>query len=143
MGETLTKAIDIQNEHKAKQAEHFEISEPRRVQSNDRQKKQKLKKYKSCWKMTSGTAVCVLMPLAIYVTDVIITVNVLESSKYKERIHAYINDHDDKDNMPLPKPETFADFNYTLKETLFAELMKASDIHRKRLLDNKAMRAGF
>ena len=80
-----------------------------------------LTKLKNFVKMWFGVLVCVILPIAVYVVDIIITTKVIESKGYK---HAMVHWQDDtnKNNKPIPKMNTFGFDDYTLKETWFFEV---------------------
>ena len=80
-----------------------------------------LTKVKNFVKMWFGVLVCVILPIAVYVVDIIITTKVIESKGYK---HAMVHWQDDtnKNNKPIPKMNTFGFDDYTLKETWFFEV---------------------
>ena len=65
--------------------------------------------------------VCVILPIGVYVVDIIITTKVIESKGYK---HAMVHWQDDtnKNNKPIPKMNTFGLDDYQLKETWFFEV---------------------
>ena len=71
--------------------------------------------------MWFGVLVCVILPIAVYVVDIIITTKVIESKGYK---HAMVHWQDDtnKNNKPIPKMNTFGFDDYQLKETWFFEV---------------------
>ena len=73
--------------------------------------------------MWFGVLVCVILPIAVYVVDIIITTKVIESKGYK---HAMVHWQDDtnKNNKPIPKMNTFGFDDYQLKETWFFEVCK-------------------
>ena len=62
-----------------------------------------------------------ILPIAVYVVDIIITTKVIESKGYK---HAMVHWQDDtnKNNKPIPKMNTFGFDDYQLKETWFFEV---------------------
>jgi len=105
---TLTKTTDFENAQKVardqKPTAFDGIMEPgekaRRpsVQNTWARKKQRLK---SMWKLWSGIFVCVVMPITIYVIDIIITVNVVERKVYNGAL-SYYHDITNKENIPVP-----------------------------------------
>ena len=82
-------------------------------------------KLKSHLKFLFGVALCVVLPMSIYVMDVLITVNVIEAKNYKESMNHW-QDDTNKFNLPIPRMSTFGiPSNYTNKETWFYEVRLA------------------
>jgi len=109
-------------------ANQFEIMEPsntltRRGSASQKGVSGQLTKLKNFVKMWFGVLVCVILPIAVYVVDIIITTKVIESKGYK---HAMVHWQDDtnKNNKPIPKMNTFGFDDYQLKETWFFEVCK-------------------
>jgi len=128
-------------------ANQFEIMEPsntvtRRGSTSQKGVSGQLTKVKNFVKMWFGVLVCVILPIAVYVVDIIITTKVIESKGYK---HAMVHWQDDtnKNNKPIPKMNTFGFDDYTLKETWFFELLEQSKQHEKRIVEENAKLMGF
>ena len=68
-----------------------------------------------------GVAICVILPMAVYVMDVLITVNVIESKNYKESMNHW-QDDTNKANLPIPEMSTFGIEKYNLQDTWFLEV---------------------
>lgn len=138
---TLTKTTDLENEQKEareKKPTAFDgIMEPgqkvRRpsVQNTWARKRQKMK---TIWKLWSGIFVCVVMPITIYVVDIIITVNVVERKVYKESL-SYYHDTTNKDNLPVPTTEMLLGYSYNITDTLLMEILELSKHHADREKD--------
>ena len=128
----LTKTTDFENAQK--EAREFEPGQkptafdgivepgqkPRRpsVQNSWARKKQRMK---TIWKLWSGIFVCVVMPITIYVVDIIITVNVVERKVYKESL-SYYHDINNRDNLPIPKPKRLTGVSYNITDSLLSEV---------------------
>ena len=81
-----------------------------------------LMKLKSHLKFLFGVGLCVILPMSIYVMDVLITVNVIEAKNYKEAMNHW-QDETNQNNLPIPRMSTFnIPDSYSNKETWFYEV---------------------
>lgn len=148
----LTKTTDFENAQK--EAREFEPGQkptafdgivepgqkPRRpsVQNSWARKKQRMK---TIWKLWSGIFVCVVMPITIYVVDIIITVNVVERKVYRESL-SYYHDINNRDNLPIPKPKRLTGVSYNITDSLLTEILAQSTLHAEREKDEMVKENG-
>ena len=72
-------------------------------------------------KYGTGILICVILPMTVYVIDILITVNVIESKDYKNALNHW-QDDTNPDNKPIPTMNATGYNEYKLKETWFYEV---------------------
>ena len=72
-------------------------------------------------KYGTGILICVILPMTVYVIDILITVNVIESKDYKNALNHW-QDDTNADNKPIPTMNATGYNEYKLKETWFYEV---------------------
>ena len=72
-------------------------------------------------KYGTGILICVILPMTVYVIDILITVNVIESKDYKNALNHW-QDDTNSDNKPIPTMNATGYNEYKLKETWFYEV---------------------
>lgn len=81
----------------------------------------KLLKLQNMLKYGTGILICVILPMTVYVIDILITVNVIESKDYKNALNHW-QDDTNADNKPIPTMNATGYNEYKLKETWFYEV---------------------